>query len=85
MTMGSDSSSVLSEEECEKGLLHLSPTELFLQRIISNCEVSPRAADSVPSLPGSCLAYTAPEPKLCSKFPRFFAICSFIKELGAKH
>lgn len=65
--ISSDSSSVLSGEECEKGLPLLSPTELLLQRVIWTSGVSPRAAGCVPSFLGSCIVDPAPVPALFIK------------------
>nr|CAI9705455.1 unnamed protein product [Rangifer tarandus platyrhynchus] len=68
MTINSDSSSVLSGEECEKGLPLLLPTELLLRHVIWTSQVSPRAAGSVPSFPGSRMTSPAPVPTMA--FPR---------------
>lgn len=68
MTISSDSSSVLSGEECEKGLPLLLPTELLLRHVIWTSQVSPRAAGSVPSFPGSRMTSPAPVPTIA--FPR---------------
>lgn len=68
MTISSDSSSVLSGEECEKDLPLLLPTELLLQHLIWTSRVSPRAAGSVPSFPGSRM--TSPAPVPTTAFPR---------------
>lgn len=68
MTISSDSSSVLSGEECEKGLPLLLPTELLLRHVIWTSQVSPRAAGSEPSFPGSRM--TSPAPVPTRAFPR---------------
>lgn len=68
MTISSDSSSVLSGEECEKDLPLLLPTELLLQHVIWTSRVSPRAAGSVPSFPDSRM--TSPAPVPTTAFPR---------------
>lgn len=75
MAIGSDRSSVPSEEECEKGLLLLFPTELLLPHVIRTSGVRPRAAGSVPSFSGGCTAYPVPVPTLFIKPTRTFPGC----------
>lgn len=68
MAIGSDRSSVLSREECEKGLLLLFPTELLLPHVIRTSGVRPRAVGSVPSSPEAALPTQCLGP-LCSSSP----------------
>lgn len=75
MAISSDNSSVLSGEECEKGLLLLFPTELLLRHLIGTCGVSPRAAGSVPPFPGSCIAYPVPVPTVHQATRTFPGYC----------
>lgn len=64
MPIRSDSSSVLSGEECEKGLLLLFPTKLLLRHLIGTVGSAPeQLAPCLPSLEAAL-----PTQRLCLLF-----------------